>query len=318
MNRCKLTCALCVLALTQAAAAGIQPRGQLMARRAAELDAYRLLAERVLGLQLTSETTVRDFVLESDEIATRVSGFLRGVRTTDTREFADGSVEVDVELPLVSVVETLTRIRTACYRGGRFSKTDFTEITRHHKETMIKATGTGAPRASGPADPLNTLKPAAPAPAALPPIWKDFAPQQRLMARRAALLDGYRRLAEQVWGLRIDSETTVRDFVTQSDEIRTQVEAFLRGAREVETRYTEDGIVEVDVAITLESIVTTLRRIHSEKSSWGRFEKLDFEQIQRNATRKIVTATGMGAPAAAATQPDTAVTIESEIVIIER
>jgi hypothetical protein len=55
-------------------------------------------------------------------------------------------------------------------------------------------------------------------------------PQGKLRARRAAELDGMRKLAEQINGLRIQSATTVRDFVTQHDEIATQVQAVLAGA----------------------------------------------------------------------------------------
>lgn len=77
------------------------PQARLMAERAARTDAYRKLTEQVYGLELRSGTTVRDAVLSNDQISTRVDGFIRGARVTDTRDRADmGFVEMDMELGL--------------------------------------------------------------------------------------------------------------------------------------------------------------------------------------------------------------------------
>ena len=46
------------------------------AARAAELDAKRKLVEQVYGLQISSNTSVRDFVTEYDEISAQVSALL--------------------------------------------------------------------------------------------------------------------------------------------------------------------------------------------------------------------------------------------------
>lgn len=72
--------------------------------------------------------------------------------------------------------------------------------------------------------------------------------QQRLLAQRAAVADAYRQLAEAVNGVQVFAETTVKDFVTESDIVRLQVKAVIRGARiKGQTRYMSDGTVEVDV-----------------------------------------------------------------------
>lgn len=96
------------------------------------------------------------------------------------------------------------------------------------QEVKIRAKGAGVP----PARAINTA-------------------QARLMAERAAVVDGYRNLLEQAYGLQVTGSTTVRDFATQSDTIRTQVDAFVRGAKVVDTRYVEDGAVETEMEITL-------------------------------------------------------------------
>jgi hypothetical protein len=60
-----------------------------------------------------------------------------------------------------------------------------------------------------------------------------------------------RNLLEQAYGVTISSNTTVRDFITQSDTIRARVNAFIKGARVIDTRYLEDGSVQSEVEITL-------------------------------------------------------------------
>jgi hypothetical protein len=76
-------------------------------------------------------------------------------------------------------------------------------------------------------------------------------PQKRLLAQRAAVADGYRQLAEIINGVHVDSETLVKDFVVESDVIKTQVSALVRGARPAAPRFLSDGAVEVDVTCSL-------------------------------------------------------------------
>ena len=55
--------------------------------------------------------------------------------------------------------------------------------------------------------------------------------QARMLARRAAVVDGYRQLAEAVQGVNVDAETTVENMMVTSDVIRTRVSAMIKGAR---------------------------------------------------------------------------------------
>jgi hypothetical protein len=87
--------------------------------------------------------------------------------------------------------------------------------------------------------------------AGAPPARAASAAQAKLMAERASKVDAYRNLLEQAYGLQVTGVTSVRDFVTQSDSIRTQVDAFIRGAKVVDTRLLDDGSVETDMEITL-------------------------------------------------------------------
>jgi hypothetical protein len=75
--------------------------------------------------------------------------------------------------------------------------------------------------------------------------------QGRLLGERAAIVDAYRQMAEVVNGVRVDSQTIVKDFVTESDEIKTSVNGFIKGARRGEKRITTDGAVEYDLSVQL-------------------------------------------------------------------
>ena len=75
--------------------------------------------------------------------------------------------------------------------------------------------------------------------------------QQKLMAMRAAQVDAYRNLAEQVYGFRIAGNTAVSAFATQSDTVRTYVDAAIRGARVVSMTSMADGNFEATVELEL-------------------------------------------------------------------
>ena len=55
--------------------------------------------------------------------------------------------------------------------------------------------------------------------------------QRRLMAIRASKLDAYRALAEQLYGIKIDSNTSISTLTAKSDSFRARVNAVVRGAR---------------------------------------------------------------------------------------
>jgi hypothetical protein len=72
--------------------------------RAAKMDALRQLLETVQGMQLTSETIVRNAFVENDVIVSKVSGVIKNFKQVDIRYLSDGSVEVDVEVPISGIL----------------------------------------------------------------------------------------------------------------------------------------------------------------------------------------------------------------------
>lgn len=71
--------------------------------------------------------------------------------------------------------------------------------------------------------------------------------QSRLMACRAAMGDAYRNLSEFIMGVMVDSQTTVKNFVTESDVINTKVQGFIKGAEKTSEKILSDGTCEVTV-----------------------------------------------------------------------
>jgi hypothetical protein len=76
-----------------------EPQARLMALRAAKIDAQRNLLEVINGVRVTAGTTVKDMMLESDIIGTRVKGMLQGSFETDSSvAFEDGSWVASVKM----------------------------------------------------------------------------------------------------------------------------------------------------------------------------------------------------------------------------
>ena len=91
-----------------------------------------------------------------------------------------------------------------------------------------------------------------------PPEQYYGKPQARPMALRAAQVDAYRNLLETVQGVQIDSKTTVKDFVVESDTISTAINGMVKGAQIVKKEYLSDGTVEVTVRMPLSGVAKAI------------------------------------------------------------
>lgn len=67
----------------------------------------------------------------------------------------------------------------------------------------------------------------------------------RAQAKRAAVMDAQRNLAEIVKGVRVTSDSTMEDMILQSDIVRTRVDSIIKGMNEVSSQYYDDGTYEV-------------------------------------------------------------------------
>lgn len=75
--------------------------------------------------------------------------------------------------------------------------------------------------------------------------------QAKLMAQRGAIVDAQRNLLEIVNGVLVEGQTTVKDLVVESDEVKTKVSGMLKGAVKVGKTTYEDGVATVRLRIPL-------------------------------------------------------------------
>lgn len=74
--------------------------------------------------------------------------------------------------------------------------------------------------------------------------------QAYALAKRAAIADGYRLIAERVKGVRIDGQDLIQNMMVKRSSVRTSVDAMVQNANVVETVFKE-GLCEVEMEVTL-------------------------------------------------------------------
>ena len=101
------------------------------------------------------------------------------------------------------------------------------EVLSQNKPLLISVVGQGVA-------PINTTSPA----------------QAYALAKRAAVADAYRLIAEKVKGVRVDGQDYIKNMMVKRSTVRTSVDAMVRNANVVETTFKE-GLCEVEMEITL-------------------------------------------------------------------
>ena len=100
-------------------------------------------------------------------------------------------------------------------------------LLERNKEMLISVMGQGVA-------PMNTSSPA----------------QAYALAKRAAVADAYRLIAEKVKGVRVDGQDVIQNMMVKRSIVRTSVNAMVRNANVVETTFKE-GLCEVEMEIVL-------------------------------------------------------------------
>jgi len=85
----------------------------------------------------------------------------------------------------------------------------------------------------------------------IPPSSSSSPSAASAMAGRAAKAVALRNLLELVQGIRVDSSTTVKNYVVQSDEIQARVKGLVKNAQEMKREMFPDGSVEVTLSMDL-------------------------------------------------------------------
>lgn len=137
----------------------LEAQAVLMARRGAELVAKSNLLEMIQGIFISRRTTVRDFIVQSDDVEGRSAGVLRMARFVGEPVVADGMVEVTMQAPLQQLNAWLSpgapfaatfqdTMEQVLYVGGTLAHptlypilTDETGAVRYNTETRFRQTG---------------------------------------------------------------------------------------------------------------------------------------------------------------------------------
>lgn len=88
--------------------------------------------------------------------------------------------------------------------------------------------------------------------------------EKRLMAIRAARIEAMRDLTEQVHGVRISGQSTLRDAVLVDDRLSAVVAGTLRGARTVRVTPRDADSYEVQLALDRDTVAYILRAVKGE------------------------------------------------------
>lgn len=81
-----------------------------------------------------------------------------------------------------------------------------------------------------------------------------------LRALRAAEMDAYKQLAKTIIGFKIDSKTSVRDYILESDTIRAKMMAAIYGAELVGYRWDENGDAYVKMRLKFGRVQDVMNR----------------------------------------------------------
>jgi len=274
--------------------ANIAPDVRLAAKRAAEVDADRLLVERIYGLHLNTETCVVDLALGFDEIRGAVDALTRGIVLKEVRYNDDLSVEAVKQVTLRTVVETLKRVVTKDESRFQVKVTEIENITRETRDTDLAVMGNGAvPGSAGLA---------------------------KIQAKRAAEMDCYRRLAERFAGIRLNSNTTVANFILASDQVRSRVCACLAGVKWTDIAYAPDNSCKVTGQLVLRDTIMTIERSVKQYVKNATVKQEEWDKVKIETKDTILKEVGEGVPRAAGAEEGVAVQqmYSRESIVLER
>lgn len=168
-------------------------QAKVLAREGAILDAKTQILAYLRGVKINGETTVADAMVTNSVVKTQLNGLINKTEIIEEKEDKDfGVYIVKVKVDFKSLIDA-------------YNKNPSYEIIWH--KNFIKARGIVA---------LN----------------KNIKPIQRavVMAKSGAIAMAQKELLEAINGVYIDTETTVKDAVTENYNIKSRVEGLLKGA----------------------------------------------------------------------------------------
>jgi len=119
------------------------------------------------------------------------------------------------------MMETTSNVTTVC------PTPEAPSVLEEDKEIRVSVVGQGVA-------PMHTASPA----------------QAYALAKRAAVADAYRLIAEKVKGVRVEGDDLIKNMMVKRSTVRTTVRAMVKNASVVETQF-KDGLCEVEMEVLL-------------------------------------------------------------------
>ena len=242
--------------------AQVSVQERLKALRAAEVDGTRLLLERIMGLHVGSETTVRDLVLANDSVRGQLEASIKGVTSSEApTNLPDGRLEVVRAVKVRQLIEVVSKVSTQQLgeKGAVSSLTTASNKTVDARTETFDVVGSSAVAGSE--------------------------GHRKILAKRAAEADAYRKLGERLLGVRVTSDTTVKDLAIKSDEVVKTMAGLVKGAEVTEIQFQSDGACAVTMQVNLGDVVRTITRTVKGKTT-----------VEDSIKQDLVSETGVGAP----------------------
>jgi len=238
---------------------GASAQARLVAVRISELDASRQLTERVYGLQISEESNVRDLAQLDDRVNGAITQFVKGVATTEGPTFHDdGRVEVVRAVKIKKLVEVIREVfRVSQGREIKVSR----DVENRNESEILDALGNAAlPGSDG---------------------------HKKILAKRAAELDAYRRLTERAIGVQISSEADIGNFAARSDRIKASLAATIKNAEPTRIVYQPDNSCSVSMKLAVGPLI---RMVKKEIGVTGS------EIVDSKTVQTVIEETGQGVP----------------------
>jgi hypothetical protein len=119
-----------------AAIRGSDGHKRVLAQRAAQVDAYRKLAERTGSVRLSSESTIADLATANDSIRSSVSKAIKNAEPVSIKYLPDHSAEVTLRINLDPIVRVIAK---------RVKDGEVTLLSDKIEQLVVEETGVGAP-----------------------------------------------------------------------------------------------------------------------------------------------------------------------------
>jgi len=122
--------------------------------------------------------------------------------------------------------------------------------------------------------------------------------RSRLLARRDAGADCYRKLCATIRGIEIRPGFFVHDFASERGAIKSEIDAFVKGVALGAATFYEDGTCEVSARVPMVEIINELRSIYERQYQGDRVLATDFDKLEARRGDEMVTIVGAGVPRA--------------------